>query len=139
MRAGRGFDIALIVLILGSVLVVIADSVESLRGRWRAVFTGLEWLFTLEYLLRHACVRRPARDARSFFGVIDLLAVLPTYLAVLVPGLHALIDVRVLRLLRMFRIFKLTAFVSEYQSLAGALGASWRKIMLFLSAVPSRP
>jgi voltage-gated potassium channel len=138
-RAGRGFDIALIVLILGSVLVVIADSVEALRAEWGATFTWFEWLFTLlftlEYALRLACVRRPGGYARSFFGVIDLLAVVPTYLAVLVPGLHALIDVRVLRLLRLFRIFKLTAFISEYQSMAAALAASWRKIMVFLSAV----
>jgi voltage-gated potassium channel len=138
-RAGRAFDVVLIVLILASVAVVMLDSVESLQARFGASLRILEWMFTLlftvEYLLRLLCVNRPAHYARSFFGVIDLLAVLPTYLAVLVPGLHALIDVRVLRLLRMFRIFKLTAFVAEYQSMAGALAASWRKILVFLSAV----
>jgi len=138
-RAGRGFDIALILAIVASVVVVVADSVAGLRSRWGGVFGGLEWaftlLFTLEYLLRLVCVRRPWHYARSFLGIIDLLAVLPTYLAVLVPGLHALIDVRALRLLRMFRIFKLTAFVAEYQSLGAALAASRRKIMVFLVAV----
>ncbi len=138
-RAGRAFDILLICLILSSVLVVIADSVESLRDGWDTAFGVLEWLFTglftLEFGLRLICVQRPVRYARSFFGVIDLLALLPTYLAVLVPGLHALIDVRVLRLLRMFRIFKLTTFITEYQSMGAALGASWRKILVFLSAV----
>jgi voltage-gated potassium channel len=73
--------------------------------------------------------------ARSFFGIIDLLALLPTYLAMFFPGLHALIDVRVLRLLRVFRVFKLTAYVAEYQSLGRALAASGRKILVFLTAV----
>jgi voltage-gated potassium channel len=138
-RAGLLFDQLLIVLILLSLAVVVADSVDSLSSRWGHVFNVLEWtftlLFTLEYVLRLLCVTRPMRYARSFFGVIDVLAILPTYLALLVPGLHALIDVRVLRLLRVFRIFKLTTFMREYQAMGGALLASWRKIMVFLSAV----
>jgi len=138
-RAGLLFDQALIVLILVSLAVVVADSVESLQARWGGVFEVLEWtftlLFTLEYLLRLVCVTRPVRYVRSFFGVVDLLAVLPTYLALFFPGLHALIDVRVLRLLRVFRIFKLTTFMREYQTMGSALLASWRKIMVFLSAV----
>jgi voltage-gated potassium channel len=80
-------------------------------------------------------VRHPLRYALSFFGLVDLLAIVPTYLALLVPEIHALIDVRVLRLLRVFRIFKLTAYVAEYQTLGRALSASRRKIMVFLSAV----
>ena len=80
-------------------------------------------------------MRHPWRYATSFFGIIDLLAVLPTYLAMLVPELHALIDVRVLRLLRVFRMFKLTAYVAEYRHLGRALVASRRKILVFLSAV----
>ncbi|WP_342130454.1 ion transporter [Hydrogenophaga sp. OTU3427] len=138
-RAGLLFDQALIVLILLSLVVVVADSVGSLQARWGGVFNVLEWtftlLFTLEYVLRLLCVTRPLRYARSFFGVIDLLAILPTYLALFVPELHALIDVRILRLLRVFRIFKLTTFISEYQAMGSALLASWRKIMVFLSAV----
>ncbi len=99
----------------------------------------LEWgftaLFTLEYLARIACVRHPWHYMRSFWGAIDLLSVLPTYLAMAFPGIHLLVDVRVLRLLRIFRVFKLTAYVSEYQMLGRALSASRRKIMIFLSVV----
>jgi voltage-gated potassium channel len=137
--AGRAFDKAIIAAILVSVVVVIADSVPALNQRHRAVFTVLEWfftlLFTLEYLARIACVQHPWRYMRSFFGIVDLLSVLPTYLAVLFPELHALIDVRILRLLRIFRIFKLTDYVAEYQMLGEALAASRRKILVFLSAV----
>jgi voltage-gated potassium channel len=138
-RAGRAFDLALIAFILTSVAVVIADSIESVRaqhGRWLG---ALEWFFTIaftvEYLARLACVRHPWRYARSFFGVIDLLAVLPTYLAILVPGMQALIDVRVLRLLRLFRILRLGAYVVEYGALARALSASRRKIAVFVGFV----
>lgn len=91
--------------------------------------------FTAEYVARLVCVRHPWRYVFSFYGVIDLLALLPTYIALLVPEVHALLDVRVLRLLRVFRIFKLTAYVSEYQSLGRALTASRRKILVFLAAV----
>ena len=135
-RAGRRFDLWLIAAVLASVLVVILDSVQSLHARWGTLFAALEIgftaLFTIEYVARLACVRRPLRYATSFFGVIDLLAVLPTYLALLFPGLHALIDVRVLRLLRIFRILKLGAYVAEYRALGMALAASRRKITVFL-------
>ncbi|HRI18203.1 MAG TPA: ion transporter [Burkholderiaceae bacterium] len=135
-KAGRRFDLWLIAAVLTSVLVVILDSVESLHDRWGTLFTVLEIgftaLFTVEYVARLACVRRPLRYASSFFGVIDLVAVLPTYLALLFPGLHALIDVRVLRLLRIFRILKLGAYVAEYRALGMALAASRRKITVFL-------
>ena len=138
-RAGRAFDVALIWLILASVAVVVLDSVASIHARWGDWFTVAEWsftlLFTAEYLARLACVRHPWRYARSTWGVIDLLAVLPTYLAIMVPGLHALIDVRVLRLLRIFRIFKLGEYVAEYGALGRALVASRRKIFVFLSFV----
>ena len=138
-RAGRLFDQCLIALILISVVAVIIDSVQGLGSQYRTTFAAIEWiftiLFTLEYLARLVCVRHPWRYVVSFFGIIDLLALLPTYVALLVPEVHALIDVRVLRLLRVFRVFKLTAYVSEYQSLARALHASRRKILVFLSAV----
>lgn len=137
--AGRRFDVLLIVAILISVGVVMADSVQSLSARNGQLFGLMEWIFTiiftLEYIARLACVRHPLRYATSFFGVIDLLAVLPTYLALFFPELYALIDVRVLRLLRVFRIFKLAAYVMEYQALASALAASRRKILVFLSGV----
>jgi len=138
-RAGRLFDQWLIGVILASVAVVVMDSMQGSGQPSRAVFTWLEWMFTLaftaEYVARLVCVRHPTRYAFSFYGVIDLIALLPTYIALLVPEVQALIDVRVLRLLRVFRIFKLTAYVSEYQSLGRALRASRRKILVFLSAV----
>ena len=118
---------------------VVLDSVQGISARFGDAFDVLEWgftlVFTVEYVARLLCVRHPLRYALSFYGVIDLLALLPTYLALLVPEVHALIDVRVLRLLRVFRVFKLTAYMSEYQSLGRALQASRRKIMVFLAAV----
>lgn len=138
-RAGRLFDIWLIVLILVSVLVVMLDSLPGLTPGTRVLFDRLEWVFTLlftvEYLARLACVRHPLRYALSFYGIIDLLALLPTWLALLVPEVHALVDVRVLRLLRVFRIFKLTAYLAEFQALGAALRASRRKVLVFISAV----
>ncbi|MGE4239293.1 ion transporter [Ramlibacter sp.] len=137
--AGRLFDKIVIVAILLSVAVVIADSVQHWSLRFRIAFDTVEWFFTLlftaEYIARLVCVERPWRYARSFFGVVDLLSVLPTWLALFVPELHALIDVRILRLLRIFRIFKLTNYVSEYQVMWEALVASRRKILVFLAAV----
>jgi voltage-gated potassium channel len=137
--AGRRFDMLLIAAVLTSVMAVMLDSVESLHARYGTFFMTLEIgftaLFTVEYVARLACVRRPLRYATSFFGVIDLLAVLPTYLALVLPGLHALIDVRILRLLRIFRIFKLGAYVAEYRALGLALAASRRKIIVFLAFV----
>lgn len=138
-RAGRAFDIALLVAIIVSVAVVVLDSVASVNQRLGAVFGVVEWAFTLlftaEYIARLACVRRPLRYATSFFGVIDLLAILPTWLAILVPELHALIDVRILRLLRVFRIFKLTRYAHEYRTLSSAIASSGRKILVFLGFV----
>ena len=138
-RAGRLFDIWLIVLILASVLAVVLDSLPGLPAGQRDILYRTEWLFTalftVEYLARLACVRQPLRYALSFYGVIDLLALLPTWLALLVPEVHALIDVRVLRLLRVFRIFKLTAYLAEFQALGAALRASRRKVLVFISAV----
>jgi voltage-gated potassium channel len=138
-RAGRLFDKWLIAIILASVLLVVLSSVETIGSKHALLFNGLEWFFTvaftLEYIARLSCVRHPLRYALSFYGIIDLLALLPTYLALLVPEVQVLIDVRVLRLLRVFRVFKLTAYVVEYQALGRALAASRRKILVFLSAV----
>lgn len=138
-RAGRLFDRLLISTILASVAVVILDSVQSISARHGALFDVLEWgftlLFTAEYVLRLLCVRHPLRYATSFFGLVDLLAVLPTYLAFFFPEASALINVRTLRLLRIFRIFKLGAYVSEFGSLGAALVASRRKIIVFIGFV----
>jgi voltage-gated potassium channel len=138
-RAGRAFDLLLMIAILVSVAVVIMDSVQRLSSRYGQLFDLLEWAFTLlftaEYLARLWCVRRPSRYARSFFGIIDLLAFLPSYLALLFPQAVAFQEVRTLRLLRIFRILKLSAYVAEYRALGQALRASARKILIFVSVV----
>lgn len=138
-RAGRLFDLALIAAILVSVTVVVLDSVPRVSGAAGRELRVLEWgftlLFTFEYLARLICVRRPLSYALSAFGIIDLLALLPTWLAFFYPDAYALLDVRILRLLRIFRIFKLGAYVAEYRALGLALAASRRKIFIFLSFV----
>jgi voltage-gated potassium channel len=138
-RLGRLFDLTLIWFILASVMVVLLDSMAPVHAKYSTVLGGLEWgftiVFSLEYIARLVCVRHPLRYAKSFYGVIDLLAVLPSYLAVMVPGLHSLLDVRVLRLLRLFRLLKLAHYVAEYSALARAVAASRRKIFVFLSFV----
>ena len=138
-RSGKLFDVILIAAILASVAAVLADSVETLTNRHGALLNRLEWvftiLFTVEYLARLSCVTRPIRYVTSFYGIVDLVAVLPTYLAMLFPETALLIDVRILRLMRVFRIFKLTAYLTEFRLLGEALAASRRKIMVFLSVV----
>ena len=138
-RAGRMFDVALMLVIVSSVLVVMLDSVKPLANRYEDIFNALEWmftaLFTLEYVLRITCVRRPMAYAGSFFGIVDLLAVMPTYVATFYPDLAVLIDIRVLRLLRVFRVLKLGEYMEEFRFLAQAFGDSRRKILVFLSAV----
>jgi len=133
------FDLILVALIIVSVTVVMLDSVQSVSRQNIALFSVMEWtftvLFTIEYLARLACVQRPMRYATSFFGIVDLLSVLPTYLAAFFPELHALIDIRVLRLLRIFRILKLAEYIAEYGFLGAALWASRRKILVFLATV----
>jgi len=137
--AGRQFDKALFVAIIVSVAVVVLASVDSIAKKHAGILSVLEWLFTiaftLEYLIRIYCAPNRRQYVLSFFGVIDLLAVVPTYLALIFPELHSLIDVRVLRLIRIFRVFKLTAYSSEYTHLAQAFVASKRKILVFLSVV----
>ena len=99
------------------------DSVESISASHKTLFSAAEWLFTLlftaEYLARLWCAPKPWAYARSFYGVVDVLAILPTYLALFFPELHALIDVRVLRLIRVFRVFKLTHYMAEFSHLGG--------------------
>lgn len=137
--SGKWFDVVLIFSIIVSVVLVMLDSVGSIQavyGQW--LYVG-EWIFTLlftiEYLLRLYCVQRPLLYARSFFGVVDLLAILPTYLSVMLPGGQYFIIIRVLRLLRIFRVFKLVQFLSEARRLLDALHASFRKIAVFLCTV----
>ena len=137
--AGRRFDVALVIAILLSILVVVLDSVPWLHRDHAELLNACEWgftaLFTVEYAARIACVQRPWRYATGFYGVIDLLAVLPSYFSLLMPGTELLLDIRILRLLRVFRIFKLTLYIEEYTRLGEALAASRRKILVFLSVV----
>ncbi|HMQ29756.1 MAG TPA: ion transporter [Chloroflexaceae bacterium] len=137
--AGKTFDIFLLVCILVSVVVVMLDSVGAIRARYGAQLVALEWvftiLFTIEYGLRLLSVRWPLAYARTFFGIVDLLAILPTYLSLLVPGAQYLLVVRVLRLLRIFRIFKLAEYLYEGRTLSRALLAARRKISVFLLTV----
>lgn len=137
--AGRAFDVALIVAILGSVVVVILDSLSGLPPRVHVALYVLEWvftaLFTVEYLARLWCAAQPRRYATSFFGVVDLLATLPTYISLVFPEGRFLALVRVLRVLRIFRVLKLTAYVAEAGMLMQALRASRRKIVVFMFTV----
>ncbi len=138
-RPGRLFDVALLIAIVASVLVVIADSLPAVHSRLGTLFTVLEWMFTLfftaEYVMRILVVRRPLRYVFSFYGVIDFISIMPTWLAFFVPELAFLIDVRLLRLLRVFRILKLTIYFEEAQILYRALANSRRKIFVFLGTV----
>jgi voltage-gated potassium channel len=137
--AGKAFDVGLLFLILASIIVVMLDSVESLHARWGEAFYLLEWIFTIiftiEYILRLTCIRRPLLYVISFLGIIDLLAIIPTYLSLVHVGAESLLVVRSLRLLRVFRIFKLTHFLSEMDLLGNALRGSRTKILIFLMVV----
>ena len=137
--AGRLFDTTLIGAILLSVVIVVLDSVKSYQEQYGLFLYRAEWaltvLFTIEYILRLISVKKPWRYALSFFGVIDLLSILPTYVSLFIPGLHYLLSVRILRLLRIFRIFKLSEYISEAQILTTALRASAKKIGVFILAV----
>jgi voltage-gated potassium channel len=137
--AGKWFDLVLIVVILLSVLTVMLDSVSSIRNQHGRLLYAIEWgftiLFTIEYILRLLCVGRPIRYAVSFFGIVDLLAILPTHLSLLVPGSRYLAVVRILRVLRVFRVLKLGHHTKEAGILKKALVASHRKILVFLFVV----
>lgn len=137
--AGKAFDVGLLVAILLSVFAVVLESVAGVRAQYGGLLRALEWtftlLFTVEYALRLLTVEHPWRYARSFFGIVDLLAIVPTYLSLLIPGTHTLLVIRTLRLLRVFRIFKLGRYVGEADTLARALRASRPKILVFLWAV----
>jgi voltage-gated potassium channel len=135
-RAGRNFDVVLLVAIVLSMFVVMAESVQEYKLRYGYWLNVAEWfftlLFTLEYLLRLYTVPKPVAYATSRFGIIDLLAILPNYLSLLFPGMQYLLVIRVLRLLRVFRIFKMGHFLSEGNTIVTALYMSRRKIIVFL-------
>lgn len=138
-RAGRAFDVALIIAILGSVAAVMVDSIQPIRVQYRAELQAVEWgftiLFTIEYLLRMACVDRPMKYATSFFGTIDLASILPTYLSLFIPGSQYLLVIRILRVLRVFRILKLVEYVGDADVLMVAIRESRRKIAIFIATV----
>lgn len=138
---GKAFDVILLWSILLSVAAVLLESVESIRATYGPALYAAEWfftiLFTVEYAVRLTCVRRPILYARSFYGIVDLLSILPTYLSLFIGGSQALIVIRALRLLRVFRIFKLTRYVGEASVLMKALRASRAKVTVFLFALLS--
>lgn len=138
-RGGKLFDVALFAAIMLSVTATILNSVESVHEAYGAWLTGINWLFTLlftvEYGLRLYCAKNPARYARSFFGVVDLLAVLPAYLSLFTPGTRFLDVIRILRMLRIFRVMKMVQYVNDGDLLLNALVASRRKIGIFLFTV----
>ena len=139
--AGKLFDVFLITAIVISVTVVMLDSVTTIHDRYGQELLVLEWaftiLFTVEYVVRLISVQNARRYATSFFGVVDLLAILPTYLSVLMPGSQSLLVIRALRLLRVFRVFKLASYVKEGDFLMAALRASRVKITVFVSSILS--
>ncbi|WP_456269634.1 ion transporter [Kushneria sp. AK178] len=139
--AAKGFDIALIIMILASVIIILLDSVVSLQARYGDIFMAAEWvftvIFTIEYVLRLYCLDRPVRYARSTYGIIDLLSLLPSWLSLIFPGTQALLVIRVLRIMRLFRVLRLMDFVGEGHLLLEALERSRQKILMFLMTVMS--
>jgi len=137
--AGKWFDVGLIFTIILSVLMVMVDSVQSIRITYGGLLNSLEWLvtilFTIEFCLRLYCSPKPIRYAVSFFGMVDILSILPTYVSLFIPGTHYLTVVRVLRVLRVFRILKFVQYIEESKVLIRSIRNSFRKIILFMSAV----
>lgn len=135
----KAFDIGLIVAILLSVAVILLNSVEAYAERYGTLFYVLEWAFTLlfsiELVLRIYCLERPTLYLKSFYGVVDLIAILPTWLVLLMPGAQGLVIVRLLRVLRIFRILRLMEFVGEARLLIDALKRSLRQILLFFFSI----
>lgn len=137
--AGKLFDVVLIILIFLSIFLVLLESVSNIQANYGALLKALEWvvtlIFTFEYFLRIWISHKPVRFIFSFFGVVDFLSFLPTYIAIFISGTHGLMVIRALRLLRVFRVLKLNRYVDEGNSLIKALKASRYKIFIFLYAV----
>jgi voltage-gated potassium channel len=136
---GRLFDVVLIVVILSSIIVTMLDTVADLHARFANAFYVLEWIFTLaftvEYVMRLMVVARPRRYALSFFGIVDLLTVLPTYLSLFFVGSQYLLVIRAVRMLRIFRVLKMTRYVGEADFLWATLLRARHKISIFISTV----
>jgi voltage-gated potassium channel len=137
--AGKAFDIALLIFIVLSVIVVLLDSVPTINRQYGVQLYYSEWfftiVFTIEYILRIISTRQPSKYIFSFYGIIDLLAILPTYLSIIITGSHFLLVIRILRLLRVFRVLKLVRFVGASKTLTTALKRSKHKIIVFLEVV----
>ncbi|MES2430595.1 MAG: ion transporter [Bacteroidota bacterium] len=137
--AGKAFDISLLILILASILIVMVDSIEAWHLAYGNLFITLEWIFTIiftiEYILRLVSIKKPLKYVFSFLGMIDLLAIIPSYLSIFFVGAQSLLVLRALRLLRIFRIFKLTHFITEMKFLGVAIKGSLRKISIFMLVV----
>ncbi|HSN60264.1 MAG TPA: ion transporter [Ferruginibacter sp.] len=137
--AGKLFDVTLLLLIVSSIIVVILDSSLPLHESYGSLFLVLEWsftiLFSIEYILRLVCIKKPWSYVFSFLGIIDLLAIIPGYLSFFFVGSQSLVVLRALRLLRIFRIFKLSHYLSEMQFLGVAIKGSLRKISIFMMIV----
>ncbi len=137
--AGKAFDVTLLIAIIISILSLVFETVEVIQVQYQGFLWQLEWvitiLFTLEYFLRLWCVEKPLDYAKSFFGIIDLAAILPAYLSLFFVGFQYLLIIRVLRLLRVFRVLKMARYVGEATVLGNALKASWRKIFVFVFVV----
>ena len=138
-RLGKCFDIILIISIICSIIAVMLSSVISIQQQYIKQLLYIEWfftfLFTIEYVLRLLIVQRPLLYARSFFGLVDFLSIIPTYLVFFFPSIKYMLIIRILRLLRIFRILKLTVYMGEAQGLIRALNGSWRKITVFIYTV----
>ena len=136
---GKAFDILLILTIMVSVFVVMLDSVQAVHVKHAHLLSVIEWiitgLFTVEYAMRILSVQRPAMYMRSFYGIVDVLAILPSYTSLLFPGMRYLQAIRIVRVLRIFRVLKLVRYIREAKILSNALKASWRKITVFLFTV----
>lgn len=135
-REGKIFDLTLLFVILISIALVMLESVPSIRGNFQGALKVMEWvitiIFTIEYLLRIIIVKKPLKYIFSFYGIIDFLSVIPTYLSLVIIGSHSFVIIRVLRLLRVFRILKLTRYTQAGKTLAKALWNSREKISVFI-------
>lgn len=138
-RAGKHFDVILLIAILLSVLGVMLGSVSSLDEEYGSVFKAMEWaltvLFTVEYILRIYAVKKPFKYIFSFMGIVDLLAILPTYLVSFYPPIRFMVDIRIIRLIRIFRIFKLSRYLRGAHIMQIALRSSRPKIVVFLLSI----
>lgn len=138
-RAGKAFDVLLLLVIVISIAAVMLESVAAIRSQWGEVLTSVEWvitlLFSIELGARLACVSRPSRYLGSFFGIVDIISILPSYVALFLPGAQTWAVIRTLRLLRVFRVLKMGRHLKEANTLLYALRQTWPKITVFVTVI----